>query len=568
MKIISPQFSPKHFSLVLLFLVCLTICSCAQEIHQNAADTELAMEHYSLGMFYEEMDDDSSAAAEFRKALEYDPENAGIHAELSFVLAKLHSFDEAEKHAEKAIEGGAEDTDLYIILGNGAKERGEVGRAISYYRKAVTDTTNYFLVLNLAQLLRENDEYTEAIALLNALKARFPFDLRVHTQLGDLYGRMEKFDLAASEFRDALLIDSLYYPAILGLGIIFEINGQVDSSLWYYEKAVQLNPQNMSLLKRIVEFEIMRGEWNDAKEHALSVLAATPTEHTVRKQLAYAYYRLSLLHEALEQYMLLSALIPDDVTIFHFLGRIYYEQGELKEAKQALIASQEINTEFIPNYEYLFLISIKEMDETGGRSYFNAMKDRKLQEEEIYFTTGNHLYREQEYELSKTFFLKSINARKDFAPAWYSLGFAYEKLGNIDSSEIALRKVMEFDPANANTMNALGYLFVERGIKLDEAQRLIEQALEIDALNGYYIDSLGWLYYMRGDFKKAKELLLKASNVVEDAVIYDHLGDVHKKLGEDEQAYEMWIKALELDPGNEDITEKINRYIREHTPGK
>jgi tetratricopeptide (TPR) repeat protein len=496
----------------------------------------------------------------------YDPENAEIFTELAFVLAKLNRFDEAEKYAKGAVEKGASDIDLYIILGNGAKERGETQRAVLYYKKALGDTTNYFLVLSLAQLLRELNEFEEAVTLLNSLKELFPFDLRVHTQLGDLYGRMEQFELSAMEFREALLIDSLYYPAILGLGIIFEISGQVDSSLRYYEKAIQLNPSNSSLLKRILEFEIIKGEWEDAKDHALLILAVAPTEHTVRKQLAYAYYRLDEKEKALEQYMLLSGLLPKDAAIFHFVGRIYYEKDEFGKAKDALINSNNLNTEFMPNYEYLFLISVKEMDEANGRHYFTEMKERNIEDEEIYFTTGNHLYREKNYELSKSFFLKSTKANPHYPPAWYSLGFVYEKTADIDSSEFAFERVLELDSTNANTMNALGYMLVEQGIKLDKAQRLIEHALEIDSLNGYYIDSLGWLYYMKGDLQKAKELLLKAAEFVEDAVICDHLGDVFKKLGEDEQAYDMWLKALELDPGNEDITEKINLYIREKTP--
>jgi tetratricopeptide (TPR) repeat protein len=562
----SPSFLFRNLPVVICLSFIIALSACTQELKQHETDPELAMEHYSLGMFYEETGEDSIAAEEFSKALTYDPGNTEVLTELAFVLARLKHFDEAEKRAEEAVTKGARDADLYIILGNGAKEKGEVEKAVLYYKKALGDTTNYFLVLNLAQLLREVNDFEEAIKLLNALKERFPFDLRVHAQLGDLYGRVEEFDHSATEFREALLIDSLYYPAILGLGIIFEITGQVDSSLRYYERAIQLNPTNSSLLKRILEFEIISGEWEDAKEHAELILATAPTEHTVRKQLAYTYYRLDMREEALEQYLLLSELLPRDEAVFHFIGRIYYERSEFEKAEDALRYSQTLNREFIPNYEYLFLISVKEMNEMKGRLYFNSMKERNIRDEEIYFTTGNHFYREREYGLAKSFFFKSIRANVQFAPPWYSLGFVYEKIGNIDSSVCAFGMVLKMDSTNANTLNALGYLFVEQGIKLDEAQRLIERALEIDSLNGYYIDSLGWLYYRKGDLLKAKELLLKAITFTRDAVIYDHLGDVYKKLGEDQEAYEMWIKALELDPGNEDITEKINRYIRDKTP--
>jgi tetratricopeptide (TPR) repeat protein len=566
LKIGSYRFVFKILPAVLILTIIPVLSSCTKEVKREAVDPQIAIEHYSLGIFYKEIGEDSIAAEELSKALENDPGNIEILTEYAFVLAKLKRFGEAEEYARAAIENGAQDVDLFVILGNGAKERGEKEKAVLYYKKAIGDTTNYFLVLNCAQLLRELNDFKEAISLLTSLKARFPFDLRVHTQLGDLYGRMEQFDRSAAEFREALLIDSLYYPAILGLGIIFEITGQVDSSLRYYDKAIQLNPSNMSLLKRIVEFEILKGEWEDAKDHAEMILAVSPTEHSVRKQLAYVYYHLNEREEALEQYLLLSGLLPKDAAVFHFLGRLYYHRKEYEKAKESLLHSRTLNSEFIPNYEYLFLISIEEMDETNGRQYFNAMRERNIDDEEIYFTTGNHLYREQEYAKSKTFFIRSVKADPNFAPSWYSLGFVYDKIGDADSSEIAFRRVLELDPNNANTMNALGYLFTEKGIRLQEAEELIGRALEQDPLNGYYIDSMAWLYYMKGDFKKARELLLKALELVEDAVIYDHLGDVHRELGDDGKAYDMWLKALELDPGNEDIMEKINLHIREKTP--
>ena len=43
-------------------------------------------------------------------------------------------------------------------------------------------------------------------------------------------------------------------------------------------------------------------------------------------------------------------------------------------------------------------------------------------------------------------------------------------------------------------------MFAEKGIRLDEAQRLIQKALELEPENGYYIDSLGWAYYQQGRY--------------------------------------------------------------------
>ncbi len=546
------------FSVVNFFLfILLSTFGCTKAIHTKRQVSHSALEHYTLGLYYEQNNEDSLAVEQFKQALIEDPENPELLSEIAFSLSKIKKFEEAEKYAEEAINCGATDENLYIILGNGARENGDIKKALSFYKKALSDTTNYFLVINLAQIMRELNMIDDTILLLKGLKRRYPFDLRVHTQLGDLYGRVEKFDLATLEFKEALVLDSLYYPAILGLGIIYEIKGEVDSSYLFYKKASDINPDNISLVKRIVEFDLIRGEWAEVRDYALKLLDISPTENLVRKQLAYAYYRLGDSKSSLEQYLLLSGLLPMDANVHHFLGRLYYEKKEMEKAEEEFNLSLTLNPDFSPNLQYLYIISIKDENDDKASQYFEEMKKKGLKEEEIFFSAGTDFYRGKDYVMAKVFLLRSIAKNPEFQNPWYSLGFVYEKMGNIDSAEHSYRKVLELDSMNANAFNALGYLFVEYNIKLEEAEELIDRALEIDSLNGYYIDSLGWLYFKQKNYEKAKELLIKAKELADDPVIYDHLGDVYEKFGDKEKAQEMWEKSLELDPDNEEVKKKI-----------
>ena len=63
---------------------------------------------------------------------------------------------------------------------------------------------------------------------------------------------------------------------------------------------------------------------------------------------------------------------------------------------------------------------------------------------------------------------------------------------------------------HAPTLNYLGYMFAERGQRLDEAVELIAQAVKIDPFNGSYLDSLGWAYFKQGKLDQAREYLVKA----------------------------------------------------------
>jgi len=114
------------------------------------------------------------------------------------------------------------------------------------------------------------------------------------------------------------------------------------------------------------------------------------------------------------------------------------------------------------------------------------------------------------------------------------------------------------DSLNAVALNYVGYTYAERNDSLEYALQLVNRALDIDKDNGYYIDSRGWIFYMMARYEDALHELKRASEIVEDAVIYEHLGDVYRQLNDGIKAREAYEKALELDPSNDALMEKLS----------
>jgi tetratricopeptide (TPR) repeat protein len=105
-------------------------------------------------------------------------------------------------------------------------------------------------------------------------------------------------------------------------------------------------------------------------------------------------------------------------------------------------------------------------------------------------------------------------------------------------------------------------MWAERGENLDEAEQLILRALEMDPGNGAYTDSLGWVYFQQGRYQESLVELQRAVALLEspDPVVLDHLGDAHEKLGQTAEALRHWQKALQLDPANQALAEKLDRH--------
>lgn len=149
----------------------------------------------------------------------------------------------------------------------------------------------------------------------------------------------------------------------------------------------------------------------------------------------------------------------------------------------------------------------------------------------------------------------------------YILSSVYVDLKLVDKAVEQLRTLLEKRPDNAGFHNDLGYILADNGRNLDEAEALVRKALELDAAerkklreqeiigddedkdNAAYLDSLGWVLFKKGRHAEAKKYLLEAvkDEDAQHAEIYDHLGDIHKALGEKADAIAAYEKALSLE---------------------
>ena len=129
----------------------------------------------------------------------------------------------------------------------------------------------------------------------------------------------------------------------------------------------------------------------------------------------------------------------------------------------------------------------------------------------------------------------------------------YERLDRWSEAEADFKRVLSFAPDDADTLNYLGYTWVDRGENLEEAFDMIERALELEPQSGAITDSLGWAYYKLGKYEQAKTYLEDAVVLTPySATIIDHLGDVYWRLGRKREATFQWKRALEFDPTEEE----------------
>lgn len=111
-----------------------------------------------------------------------------------------------------------------------------------------------------------------------------------------------------------------------------------------------------------------------------------------------------------------------------------------------------------------------------------------------------------------------------------------------------MERALLLRPTDVGINNDLAYTWIDRGIRLEDAEPMIRYTVGRAPAHAAYLDTYGWLHYKKGDFAEAKKWLLRANYArgSEDPVIMDHLGDCVWRLGEKEKAIEYWNKVIEL----------------------
>lgn len=142
-----------------------------------------------------------------------------------------------------------------------------------------------------------------------------------------------------------------------------------------------------------------------------------------------------------------------------------------------------------------------------------------------------------------------LNTPVQAAEVRFLRGAAYESLDRIPEAEAELWAAHQAAPEDATILNYLGYMWVDRGLRVEQGAEMIARAFAAEPENGNIQDSLGWAQYRQGQYEAAVETLEAAvAKEPANAEINGHLGDAYWKVGRRREAGFQWARVLTLDP--------------------
>ena len=201
-------------------------------------------------------------------------------------------------------------------------------------------------------------------------------------------------------------------------------------------------------------------------------------------------------------------------------------------------------------------LAVKELDlllAAGERAKAKRLARRLLEKQppEVLVLAAQAAQHREEHELAVPLLERALESTPDDRGARFLLGAALERSGRHREAASNFERLLEVEPDFAPALNYLGYMWAERGERLDRALELVQRAVALEPDNGAYVDSLGWAHYQLGDFHQAREFLERAAGLLpDDPTIWEHLADVYAALGEVEKARESYRRALAATDGD------------------
>jgi tetratricopeptide (TPR) repeat protein len=206
-------------------------------------DPDCASARVNLGNGLAQTGRVDEAIAQFLKALEIAPDTSAAHYSLAVAFVDIGRVDEGIAHYQKALQLRPDYAYAHSNLGTVFAQRGRLDEAIAHFQKAVEIKPNFALAHNnLGNALQQKGRLDEAIAHYQKALQIKPDYAEAHFNLAVALAQQGKAEEALPHFQEAVELNPDFAPAHHALGNALQQKGRLDEAMIQYQAAHQINP--------------------------------------------------------------------------------------------------------------------------------------------------------------------------------------------------------------------------------------------------------------------------------------------------------------------------------------
>lgn len=440
----------------------------------------------------------------------------------SLRFPKLQDINGAEEDAETAIELNPENVAATWIL-------------------AQTVTNRFYRMERNRNDKKATDLEKKMFDLLKRVVELDADHNMAHLYRGSMARTLGDIELAITSFKALTRIMPYEYQYHKELAELHEIQNRLDEAVQSYERVVtirpELTPEMTGVRNRIGQLYLQTGNYPEAIKAFLSILApiedsedslpskadstSIPTTRDISESEIEAHLGISLAYQAQNDF---------ERSEFHITRAITLLEEKAKRTR------------------------------TGFRTRSRERIELARRIRDARYTLGQVYLKFNAPQKAVQTFAKVLDDDNGYVPALSGIGMAYQMQDDVKQAEVYLRRAIDLSSKEElpDAYNALGYLYAEQGINLDEAETLVRRALKSVPKSGAYLDSLGLIYFKQGKLDAAIENLEQAIRYLPDTPeILLHLVDAYLEKGLKQKAVQTLEQAILLEPNNAEFQRRL-----------
>lgn len=416
-------------------------------------------------------------------------------------------------------------------------------------------------LLHLNRMLARHDDKKAVQSLVDRVATPYSNVPEAHFAMAQAAANANDHLRALNETEKALQLRPDWETAALARAQL-QSRLSVQTALDSLSSFVNANPAARDARLALARLLISEKRYDEARSHFDRLIQDNPDSPEV----IYPVAMLALQHgdtntgrKQLER--LLGTDFADKSSIHFFLGQLDQEQNKADAAAEHF-RQVTVGEQYIAARSRLAQILLQQgklneavellRDTRGGTP--GERTQLILAESQILREAGRH---KDAYAVLEA----ALKSQPDNPELLYETALTAERIGQPEVLETHLRHLLSLKPDHAHALNALGYSWTERNIRLPEARDLIAKALSLTPEDPFIMDSMGWVLYRQGKLPEALKTLEQAYRIKADPEIAAHLGEVLWTLNRKDEARRLLTEAAKANPDNEVLSAALKKFL-------
>lgn len=526
----------------------------------------------------------------FHHLLQYahslDPENSAIAYYLGYSrLMKSNLsvsdslFSSSLRMMRKHVDAHPEDKYDAMLYANGNMIANQVQEGLRVLKiQAERNPHNVEVQLSIADAYARLEDYRNAIAAYDSVQQWQGQSVQLSARKVRAYQALNDTVGAIGEMRSLLATAPRNVDYNLAMGNMMLMFGERDSALTYYDKAQQYEPENGATYLAKAQFYNAIGDSVNYDQQTYQALVSKDLDVASKVEVLadYARHLLVAKDSSARTENLFKVLIeqhPNEPQIRMLFSDYLAAKDDMKGAAEQMDYAVNLDPTDAQAWNRLLVLNIISENYEAAIAAGDRAIELNPNDIELYGYIAPAYYNIKQYDKAIEVYKKALAAVDSTDTEHRSMflggmGDAKFSMGDTIGAFALYDQAIEIDPNNVSILNNYAYFLTLCNRDLDKAERMSAKTVQTEPQNATFLDTYAWVFYKRKEYTMAQlyiEMAIKNERRP-SSDIYDHYGDILLAVGNKQEALKQWKKALELDAGNKELLEKVEKLALELQP--